>query len=63
MRLTIWNKINCEFGTGSWAVIDGFVHVNAEDRTASARLTGNNTAEIMARLLMWELSESSQAVA
>ena len=62
-RFVVWHRIDCEFGSGMWSVSDGMLTVTCPHGTKSAQLTGNNTAPILARLLMYEMTHERQEVA
>jgi hypothetical protein len=47
------------YGSASWAMIDGLLHVRSAIGTKVADL-GSLTPQSLARLLMWELSKESE---
>ena len=59
-QFVTWHTLQCEFGTGSWAVVDGILTVSTAHGSKSAALLGNNTGEVLARLLMWEMQNELQ---
>jgi hypothetical protein len=59
-QFVTWRTTHNEFGTGSWAVIDGILTVRTADGTKSAPFD-NVPADILARLLMWEMQNEAAA--
>ena len=54
-QFVTWHILQCEFGTGSWAVVDGILTVSAAHGSKSAQLGSTGSGEALARLLMWEM--------
>ena len=50
----IWNNLKCEYGNGSWALIDGTVFVKTCNGSKATQL-GGHPPEGIARLLIREL--------
>jgi hypothetical protein len=54
-RLVVWSTTTNPHGTGSWAVIDGLLHVRCSNGTKIADL-GAHPPECLASILMMELA-------
>ena len=57
-----WTYLTCEYGNGSWAVIDGLLTVRTPNGSKTTQL-GGSSPESLARILMWELEIESQDAA
>jgi hypothetical protein len=53
-----WTTEQTPYGSASWAMIDGLLHVRSTVGTKVAHL-GSLTPQSLARLLMWELSNET----
>jgi hypothetical protein len=54
-----WPTLETPYGTGSWVMIDGLLHVRSAVGTKIAAL-GSLTPQSLARLLMWELANETE---
>lgn len=53
-QFVVWNSIHNEYGSGSWAVIDGLLTVRTASGTKSTQL-GWHPPDTLARILMKEI--------
>ena len=56
----VWHSLQCEYGNGSWAVIDGLLTVRTANGSKTTQL-GNLSPESLARILMWELATDQRS--
>ena len=54
INLIVWHSLRNEWGNGSFAVINGLLHVKAHNGTKITQL-GGSSPEGLARILMREL--------
>jgi hypothetical protein len=59
-KFVTWHTTTNPHGTGSWAVIDGLLHVRCSNGTKIADL-GAHPPECLARILMMELAMEQAA--
>ena len=57
-QFVTWHSLQCEFGTGSWAVVDGILTVSTAHGSKSAQLGNMGSGEALARLLMREMRDA-----
>lgn len=55
-----WHSLHCEYGNGSWAVIDGLLTVRTANGSKTTQL-GGMSPESLAQILMWELAAEPQS--
>jgi hypothetical protein len=60
-KFVIWNSVQCQYGSGSWAVIDGMLTVRTATGTKTVELDGM-PPEALAVVLMGELAREHQDV-
>jgi hypothetical protein len=53
-KFTVWRTSKSEWGTGSWAIIDGMVFVRTCNGHKATQIGGSNP-EVLARILIREL--------
>jgi hypothetical protein len=56
-----WNSIQCQYGSGSWAVIDGILTVRTATGSKAAPLDGASP-ELLATILMGEIARDHQSI-
>ena len=54
-QFVTWTTEPTPYGSASWAMIDGLLHVRSGIGTKVAEL-GSLTPQVLTQLLMWELS-------
>jgi hypothetical protein len=54
-KFVTWSNLKCEYGNGSWALIDGIVFVKTCNGSKATQL-GGSTPEGIARILIYELA-------
>ncbi len=62
-RFVIWNKLQCEYGSCSWAVHDDHILTVVTAHGSKSTQLGNSHPDGLARLLMSELAVEQQDVA
>ena len=58
-KFIVWQTSKSEYGTGSWAIIDGLVMVRTAHGTKATQIGGSNP-EGLARILIRELAGACQ---
>jgi hypothetical protein len=60
-KFVTWNSIQCQYGSGSWAVIDGILTVRTATGSKTAPLDGT-APELLATVLMGEIARDHQSI-